>query len=161
MIGVPGPPIVDVMEYRGELQRTGGNTTGFRIPDDLVAGLGGGGRPKVVVAVNGIEFRSSIARMGGAYWLGVSAERRAAGGLEGGETYDVRITVDDAPRTVEVPEDLAAALAAEPETRAFWETVSPSNQRWHADQLASAKTAETRARRLARSLDLLRSGKAR
>lgn len=149
------------MEYRGELEQTGGNTTGFRIPDEFVAGLGGGGRPKVVVRVGGFEFRSSIARMGGEYWLGVSAERRTAGGLEGGQVYELEIGLDDAPRTVEVPEDLAAALAAEPEVKAFWESVSFSNQRWHAEQLTSAKTAETRARRLAKSLDLLRAGKAR
>jgi hypothetical protein len=149
------------MEYRGELEQTGGNTTGFRIPDEFVAGLGGGGRPKVVVRVGEFEFRSSIARMGGEYWLGVSAERRAAGGLEGGHVYDLGIELDAAPRTVEVPEDLAAALAAEPEVKAFWESISFSNQRWHAEQLTSAKTAETRARRLAKSLDLLRAGKAR
>ncbi|MEU8656653.1 YdeI/OmpD-associated family protein [Actinoplanes philippinensis] len=149
------------MEYRGELEQTGGTTTGFRIPDEFVAGLGGGGRPKVVVRVGEFEFRSSIARMGGEYWLGVSAERRAAGGLEGGQVYDLGIELDDAPRTVEVPDDLVAALAAEPDAKAFWESISFSNQRWHADQLTSAKTAETRARRLAKSLDLLRAGKAR
>ncbi|MEU4426551.1 YdeI/OmpD-associated family protein [Actinoplanes sp. NPDC024001] len=149
------------MELRAELQKTGGNTTGFRIADEFVAELGGGGRPKVVVRVNGFEFRSSIARMGGEYWLGVSAERRTAGGLEGGQVYDLEIALDDAPRSVEVPEDLAAALAAEPEAQAFWDRMSFSNQRWHAEQLTSAKTAETRARRLAKSLDLLRAGKAR
>ncbi|GAA1605127.1 YdeI/OmpD-associated family protein [Actinoplanes couchii] len=149
------------MEYRGELRKTGGNTTGFQISDELVSGLGGGGRPKVVVAVGDFEFRSSIAKMGGVYWLGVSAERRAAGGLEGGQVYDLTIVLDEAPRTVEVPEDLAAALASEPDTKAFWDTVSFSNQRWHAEQLTAAKTAETRARRLAKSLDLLRAGKAR
>ncbi len=149
------------MEFRGELQRTGGTTTGFQIPDELVAGLGGGGRPKVVVTVGEFEFRSSIAKMGGAYWLGVSAERRAAGNLEGGRVYDLTITLDEVPRTVEVPEDLAEALAGEPDVKAFWETVSFSNQRWHAEQLTSAKTAETRARRLARSLESLRAGKAR
>ncbi|GIE27041.1 hypothetical protein Ait01nite_000860 [Actinoplanes italicus] len=149
------------MEYRGELVQTGGNTTGFRIPDAFVADLGGGGRPKVVVRTGGFEFRSSIARMSGEYWLGVSAERRTAGGLEGGQTYDLEITLDDAPRTVEVPEDLAEALAAEPDAKAFWDKMSFSNQRWHAEQLTSAKTDETRARRLAKSLDLLRAGKAR
>ncbi|MDI6103183.1 YdeI/OmpD-associated family protein [Actinoplanes sp. NEAU-A12] len=149
------------MEFRGELQKTGGNTTGFQIPDEFVTALGGGGRPKVVVRAGEFEFRSSIAKMGGSYWLGVSAERRTAGGLEGGQVYDLDITLDEAPRAIEVPEDLAAALAAEPEAKAFWDGMSFSNQRWHAEQLTSAKTAETRARRLAKSLDLLRAGKAR
>ncbi|MEU8240336.1 YdeI/OmpD-associated family protein [Actinoplanes missouriensis] len=149
------------MEFRAELRRTGGSTTGFQVADEVVDGLGGGGRPKVVVRVNGFEFRSSIARMGGDYWLGVSSERRAAAGLEGGQTYDVEVELDSAPRTVEVPADLEAALVLEPHVKAFWDSLSFSNQRWHAEQLTSAKTDETRARRLARSLDLLRAGKAR
>jgi hypothetical protein len=149
------------MEFRAELQRTGGTTTGFQVADTIVEGLGGGGRPKVVVRVNGFEFRSSIARMGGDYWLGVSADRRAAAGIEGGETYDVEVELDDTPRTVETPADLEAALTVEPHVKAFWESLSFSNQRWHAEQLTSARTEETRARRLAKSLDLLRAGKAR
>jgi hypothetical protein len=149
------------MEFRAELQRTGGNTTGFQVTDEFVAELGGGGRPRVVVRVNGFEFRSSIARMGGDYWLGVSAERRSAAGVEGGQVYDVEVELDSAPREIEVPDDLARALAGEPAVQAFWDTMSFSNQRWHAEQLTAAKTDETRARRLAKSLDLLRAGKAR
>ena len=149
------------MRFRAELQRTGGTTTGFAVPDEVVAELGGGGRPKVVATVGGFTFRSSIARMGGTYWLGVSAERRTAAGVEGGAVYDVDVELDTAERTVEVPDDLRAALEAEPAARDFWATLSASNQRWHVDQLTSAKTAETRARRLARSVGLLAAGRAR
>jgi hypothetical protein len=149
------------MRFRAELLRAGGTATGFEVPEEIVAGLGGGGRPKVVVTVNGFQFRSSIARMGGRYLLGVSAERRAAAGVEGGQVLDVEVTLDEAPREIEVPPDLAAALAAAPSAAAFWATMSFSNQRWHVDQLTAAKTPETRARRLARSLALLDEGKAR
>jgi Bacteriocin-protection, YdeI or OmpD-Associated/Domain of unknown function (DUF1905) len=149
------------MRLRAELQQTGGTTTGFEVPDDLVAALDGGGRPKVAATVNGYTFRSSIARMGGTYWLGVSAERRAAGGLTGGEVYDVDIELDATPREIEVPDDLRAALDADPAARAFWDTLSFSNQRYHVDQLTAAKTAETRARRLAKSVGLLAAGRAR
>ncbi len=149
------------MRLRAELRRTGGNTTGFEVPDDFVAALGGGGRPKVVATMNGYTFRSTIAKMGGSYWLGVSAERRAAAGVEGGEVFDLDVELDTEPRVIEVPDDLRAALDAEPAAGDFWQTMSYSNQRWHVDQLTSAKTAETRARRVTRSLDLLRAGKAR
>src|SRR6185503_17132567 len=98
------------MRFRAELQRTGGNTTGFEVPDEIVAGLHGGGRPKVVATMNGYTFRSTIAKMGGSYWLGVSAERRAAGEVEGGQVYDVDVELDVAPREIEVPADLRAAL---------------------------------------------------
>jgi hypothetical protein len=149
------------MKFRAELQRTGGTTTGFEVPDEVVTALGGGGRPKVVATVNGYEFKSSIAKMGGSYWLGVSAERRTAAGVEGGQVLDVEVELDAAPRVLEVPADLQAALDGAPAAQQFWVTLSFSNQRYHVDQLNSAKTADTRARRLAKSLTLLSEGKAR
>lgn len=149
------------MKLRAELQRTGATTTGFLVPDEFVGELGGGGRPKVVVVLNGFTFRSSIARMGDGYWLGVSAERRAAAGVSGGETYDLEVELDAAPREIEVPDDLRAALEAEPAARDFWATLSFSNQRYHVDQLTGARTAETRARRLAKSIATLSAGQAR
>lgn len=135
-----------------ELESTGGSTAGFRVPDDVVAELGGGGRPKVVVTVGDHTWRSSIAKMGGAYWLGVGAANRAAAGVEAGQTLDLEVTLDEAPRTVEPPEDLAAALGADPAARAEWDRWPPSRQKEAARQLTEAKKAETRERRLAKLL---------
>jgi hypothetical protein len=149
------------MRFTGELQATGGNTTGFQIPDALVDELGGGGRPKVAVTVNGYTFRSSIARMGGEFWLGVSAERRAAADIKAGDLLDLDIELDTAPRRIEVPDDLAAALAAEPAAKAFWDGLSFSNQRWHVEQITGAKKADTRAARVAKSITMLAQRRAR
>lgn len=149
------------MRLTVELQRTGGNTTGFEIPGDFVAELGGGGRPKVAVTMNGFAFRSTIAKMGGTYWLGISAERRAAAGVEGGQVYDLDIELDAAPRTIEAPDDLRAALDADPAAHDTWRALSYSHQRAHVDSITSAKTVETRARRIAKSMEMLRAGKTR
>jgi hypothetical protein len=149
------------MQFRAELTATGGTTTGFPVPDAVVTELGGGGRPKVRVRVGDFEFRSSIARMGGGYWLGVSAERRAAAGLEAGQVLDVTVELDTEPRETEVPADLAAALAADPVAAEFFAGLSPSKQRWHTDQVTSAKKAETRAARVAKSVAMLHDGRAR
>jgi hypothetical protein len=138
-----------------ELQRTGGNTTGFEIPDAAVAELGGGGRPKVAATVNGFTFRSTIAKMGGSYWLGVSAERRSQGGLEGGQVYDLDIELDTAPRVIETPDDLRAALDAEPAARDAWQKLSYSHQRQHVEAINAAKAPATRARRIAKALEML------
>ena len=138
-----------------ELQRTGGNTTGFQIPDEAVTALGGGGRPKVTVALNGFTFQSSIARMGGSYWLGVSAERRAAAGVEGGRVYDLDVELDTAPRVIEPPADLSAALDAEPAARSRWEKLSYSHQRQQVEAITAAKTPATRERRIAKALEML------
>lgn len=135
-----------------ELRATGGKTTGFRVPDDLVTSLGGGNRPKVSVTIGDFTFRGSIARMGGEFWLGVSAGRRTEGGLTAGETYDLTLELDTAPREVEVPDDLASALAAAPAAKTAWDALSYSNQRRHAEAVTAAKKPETRARRVAKTI---------
>ncbi|HEY5891229.1 MAG TPA: DUF1905 domain-containing protein, partial [Acidimicrobiia bacterium] len=84
-----------------------GNNTGFEIPEAFVEVLGGGKKPKVSVTVNGFTYRSSIARMDGQFLLGVSKERREAAGIAGGDVLEVDIELDIAPRTIEVPPDLA------------------------------------------------------
>jgi hypothetical protein len=147
------------MEFRAELQRTGGNTTGFEVPQEIVDGLGGGGRPKVVVTLNGYTWRSSIARMGGSYWLGVSAQNRAGAGVAGGQVLDVTVELDTAERTVTVPHDLAAALDREPAAKAVWDGLSFSHRRQHVEHIEGAKTAETRARRVAKAVEMLAAGR--
>ncbi|WP_433368056.1 YdeI/OmpD-associated family protein [Actinoplanes sp. CA-142083] len=139
-----------------ELQRTGGNTTGFEIPSDAVEELGGGGRPKVTAVVNGFTFRSTIAKMGGSYWLGVSAERRQAGGLEGGQVYDLDIELDTAPRVIETPDDLRAALEGAGAGDA-WQKLSYSHQRQHVEAINAAKTPATRERRIAKAIEMISS----
>lgn len=140
------------MDFTAELQATGGTTTGFVVPEDVVEGLGAGKRPKVVATVAGHSWRTSIAPMGGQSWLGANAAVRQASGIAAGETHVVTVEADTAPRTVEVPDDLAAALAADPAAAAAWERLSFSNQRRHAEAVAAAKKPETRERRIASTL---------
>jgi hypothetical protein len=149
------------MKFRAELQRTGGTTTGFEVPQAVVDGLVGGGRPKVVATVNGYTWRSSIAKMGGSYWLGVSAQNRAGAGVEGGQVLDVTVELDTAERTVTVPEDLAVALDREPAAKASWDGLPFSHQRRHVEHIEGAKTAETRARRVTKAVEMLAAGRAR
>jgi hypothetical protein len=149
------------MKLTAELESAGGNATGIRVPDEFVAELGGGGRPKIVATVNGHQWRSSIARMGGEYWLGVSAANRSGAGVKAGDVLDVDVVLDTGVREVEVPVDLARALAVNPEAQAFWDTLSFSNKRYHVEQIAGAKTDATRERRVAKSVQLMSEGKAR
>lgn len=149
------------MKFRASLILTGRTSTGLRVPDDVVDALGGGKRPPVRVTVNGYTYRNTVAPMGGEYWLGVSAEHRAAAGLRAGDELDVELELDTAPRELAVPADLAAALDAVPEARRFFDGLSYSNRQWHVLSVEGAKTSETRERRIARSVDVLRAGRAR
>jgi Bacteriocin-protection, YdeI or OmpD-Associated/Domain of unknown function (DUF1905) len=126
-----------------------GNNTGIEVPADVVAALDAGKRPAVVVNVNGYEYRSTVAPMGGKYLLPFSADRRKESGIQGGDAIDVELTLDTAPRTVEVPDDLQSALNASPTAAAAWEKLSYTHKKEHVQSVLDAKKAETRARRIA------------
>ena len=136
-----------------------GGKTGIAVPDHVIAELGAGRRPAVHVDLNGFAYRSTVAVMGGRYLVAVSAAVRGATGLEAGHPVTVTLTVADTPREVEVPEDLARALAEDEEASAFFATLSNSLQRYHVDNVKAAKTTETRQRRIDRAIALLREGK--
>ena len=138
-----------------------GNNTGIVVPPDLIERLGAGKRPPVVVTVNGYEYRTTVGVMGGRHLVSVSAAVRKATGLGGGDPVHVTLTVADTPRPVDVPADLAAALAADEESGRFFERLPNSLQRYHVDHVNAAKAPETRARRIDKAIELFRSGKQR
>ena len=63
-----------------------GNNTGIEVPADVIEVLGAGKKPAVVVDVNGYQYRSTVAVMGGKYLLPFSAERRKESGIAGGRS---------------------------------------------------------------------------
>ncbi len=136
------------MEFSTTLLQMG-NNTGIEVPEEVVTALGAGKRPAVVVNVNGFEYRSTVAVMGGRFLLPFSAERRWESGISGGDAIDVELTLDTAPRTVEVPDDLRSALDGSPAALAAWEKLSPSARKAHVTAVLGAKAADTRARRIA------------
>jgi hypothetical protein len=126
-----------------------GNNTGIEVPADVVAALGAGKRPAVVVKVNAFEYRSTVAPMGAKFLLPFSAARRQESGIKGGDAVDVELILDTAPRTVDVPADLRAALDASPTAATGWEKLSNSNRKAQVELVQGAKAVETRARRIA------------
>ena len=149
------------MKIRALLEQSGKTAVGFSVPEDVVVALGKGKRPPVNVTINGYTYRSTVAPMGGGYMVGVSAENRAAAGVSGGETHDIELTLDTAPREVELPGDFAAALARDPEARRTFDGLSPSNKGYHVTLIDGAKTDETRQRRIERSITTLHEGRPR
>jgi hypothetical protein len=144
------------MKLRLELRGGSGNTAGFVIPDEVVEELGGGRKPKVVVTVGEHTWRSSVVNMGGEFMLGMSLANREAAGVAAGQVLDLDVVLDTAPRTVDVPDDLAAALDREPSAREAWAGWSFTRQKEAARLLTEAKKPETRERRLEKVLSELR-----
>lgn len=124
-----------------------GNNTGIEVSPQQIEELGGGKRPAVVVSVNGFEYRSTVGVMSGLFLIPFSSDKRASTGLSGGDAITVELALDTAPRTVEVPDDLAAALAAGG-VRAAFDALSPSARKAHVTKVEGTKVAETRQRRI-------------
>lgn len=131
------------------------------LTDAEVAELGGGKRAAVRVRIAEREAALRLAVMGGENLIGMSKATRATLAVEIGQQLDATITVDDAPREVAVPDDLAAALATDAAASAFFETLPYTARKEFATWVADAKRPDTRQRRLDESLRLLREGRRR
>ena len=139
---------MDVVKFSTTMFQMGTNT-GIEVPAEVVAALDAGKRPPVVVIVNGYEYRSTVAPMGGKYLLPFSADRRQESGIQGGDAIDVELTLDTAPRTVDVPDDLQFALNSSATAAAAWDKLSYTHRKEHVRSVLDAKKAETRTRRIA------------
>jgi hypothetical protein len=113
-------------------------------------------RAPVKVTLNGFTYRSTIAAMGGPPCIPLRRSNREAAGLEGGETLDVRLDLDTEKREVKPPADFVKALKATPPAWERWQTLSYSHQREHVEAIVGAKQADTRARRIVRSVQQIR-----
>lgn len=138
-----------------------GSNTGIVVPEEAVGQLAAGKRPPVLVNINGYEYRSTVGIMGGKHMISISAAVRSATGLRGGDPVRVTLTVPDTPREVTVPAGFAAALAADEQASVFFGTLSNSMQRYHVDSITTAKSADTRQRRIDKAIALFRAGKQR
>ena len=125
------------------------SATGLPVPAEVVAALGKGKKPPVKVTLNGYSYRTTVAVMGGGFMLSLSAEHRAAAGVKAGDKVKVTLELDTEPRTVELPEDLAAALAKKRGARAAFDASAYSMRKEYVRQVESAKAQETRTRRIA------------
>lgn len=132
-----------------------GNNTGILVPPEIRDALDGGKNPLVKVTLAGHSWGSKIATMGGDLLIGVSADIRKLTGVAGGETREVELELDDKPRVVEAPEDLKAALAASPAVQAAWDKLAPSHRKAHVTAIEGAKSADTRARRVQKTIEAL------
>lgn len=133
------------------LRAEGMNATGIEIPPEIVDKFGQGKRPRVVLTVKGHTYRSTVAVMGGKYMIGVPKEHREAAGIKGGDRIEVSLELDTAPREVDIPKDLAAALKKAGATKGF-DALSYTFRKEHVRSIAEAKAEDTRARRIEKAV---------
>jgi uncharacterized protein YdeI (YjbR/CyaY-like superfamily) len=132
-----------------------GNATAVEVPGTVMAALGPEGRPPIVVTINGHSWRSRIAAMRGQRLIGISAANRAAAGIAEGDTIEVEVERDDAPREVELPADLAEALDGNPRAAAAFAQLAFGLRAKHVRGVEDAKNPEVRQRRIAKLVESL------
>jgi hypothetical protein len=147
------------MKFRTQVLLGGKTATGLPVPADVVEALGSGKKPAVTVTLGGHSYRTTVASRGGQFLVPLSAENREQAGVAAGDDIEVEITLDTAPRELEIPPDLAEALAADEEARTRFETLSYSAKQRFVLPIGQAKTEETRQRRVAKVITDLRAGK--
>ena len=130
------------IEFRAPL-RPKGPAAAVVLDDAQVAEVGEGARRFPVVAtVNGYTWRTSVARMGGEFLVGLNREVRQGAGVAAGDQVDVILELDQAPREVEMPPALAAALAGDTQARAAFEKLAFTHRkeyaRWVAEEIGRA-----------------------
>ncbi len=148
------------MRFRATIQLGGKTATSIRVPAEVVAALGPSKRPAVRVTINGYTYRSTVASLSGEFMLPVSAEVREHAGVAAGDEVDVDIELDTEPREVAVPPDFAEALDRDADARRHFDGLSYSHKLRHVLSIEQAKTAETRQRRIAKAVSMLREGQA-
>ncbi len=148
-----------MVKFEGVLTSTprGGGGTLVPIPREVATELGLKGMPKIQAVIAATPYRGSLMPMGdGTYCLGVLKSIQEAAGVGLGDTIEVLLELDTAPRTVEPPADLATVLAKDKQAAAAWEKLSFTDRKELALRLTSAKKPETRRRRLAAAIERLR-----
>ncbi len=131
----------------------------IEVPAEVVAALSEKKRPPVRVTLDGgYTYRSTVSVYGGRYLLPIRREIREACGREPGMAVEVTLALDEEPRTVETPDDLVAALAADPEANAAFDKLSFTHRKEYVEWIIGAKHEETRSRRVAQTVEMLRKG---
>lgn len=126
------------------------------LTEEQVGTLGGARNAPVTVTIGDRTARLRIGQMGGRSMIGLSKAARAELGVDVGDEVDAMIALDTAEREIEVPAELAAALADDPAAKAAFDDLAPSKRKEMAGSIAEAKAAETKQRRLEKALEQLR-----
>jgi hypothetical protein len=152
---------VGAITFETTLQKRG-PAAAVVLEDEQVSAVGEGAkRFPVVATVNGYRWRTSVARMGGEFLVGLSRDVRVQAGAEAGDTVEVTLELDTAPREVEVPEALERALESDSAAKSAFDALAFTHRKEFARWVAEAKRDDTRDRRVAQAIEMLREGKTR
>jgi len=149
-------PMMPELRFEGQVE-SDQDALFVRGPAPVVTALGHGTRVPVKVTINGHTFKSRIAVYGGRHYLGLRREVREAAGVAAGDQLTVGLEYDAELRSVDLPEGLRAALAADAESAAACDKLSYTHKRELLQWVTGAKRVETQRRRMEQAMAMLRA----
>lgn len=145
--------------FKGVIQNAGGGGAFVEIPFDVEVAFGSK-KPKVKAMIEGIPYRGTLTRMGGPnHMLIILKGIREQIGKTFGDEVKIIVEADVEPRVIEIPAELKRAFKTEKEARAFFGKLAYSHQREYVGYITEAKKAETRERRVAQTIAMLKKGR--
>jgi uncharacterized protein DUF1905/bacteriocin resistance YdeI/OmpD-like protein len=143
--------------FTATIQDAGGGGAYVEIPFDVEAAFGSK-RPKVKALIEGVLYRGTLTRMGTeCHVLGIRKEIRQQIDKTIGDEVTISLEIDTEPRLVDVPPELAEAFESEPVAKSLFDSLPYSHQREYVNFITEAKKPETRARRAAQSIEMMKS----
>jgi Bacteriocin-protection, YdeI or OmpD-Associated/Domain of unknown function (DUF1905) len=126
------------------------------LPFDVFDAFGTRSRLAVKGELKGFPFRSSIFPMGGGkFYMVVNREMREGAKVKAGETVEFVMEKDDEPRAIATPPDLLKALSARKSAKAAWDKLNYTHRKEYINAIEEAKKPETRARRIAKAVEMI------
>jgi len=148
------------LEFKVKLDgMEGSSVAALTPPFNVIEVFGTRARVPVRGTINGFPFRSSLMPMGGCHRMVVNKTIRGGAGVQAGDTVAVVMERDDEERVVEVPPLLKKALAKSKGAQANWAKLSFTHQKEIARSISEVKQKETQVRRLAKAMDILKTGR--
>ncbi|HTS04656.1 MAG TPA: YdeI/OmpD-associated family protein [Candidatus Eisenbacteria bacterium] len=138
--------------------REAGVVSAITPPIDVTATFGTRGRVPVRGTINGFPFRSSLMPMGGCHMMPVNKTLCKGAGVKPGDVVDVVMTRDEGERTVDAPPELERELRKNKKALERWGTLSFTHKKEMAASITGAKQEETKKRRLAKVVQVLKTG---
>jgi hypothetical protein len=147
------------LRFKVKLEGEGGNSTAWlNAPFDVPETFGTRARVPVRGTINGFPFRSSLMPMGGCHGMAVNKAMREGAKAGAGDVVEVVLERDTEPRTVEAPAELKKELAKSKTARERWDKLAFTHKKEIALWISAAKQDETKKRRVAKAMQVLKTG---
>ena len=127
-------------------------------PVDVIEWFGTRARVPIRGTINGFPFRSSLMPCGSGRMMPVNKTLCQGADVQPGDVVDVVMERDVEERSVEPPAELKKELAKSKVARERWDGLAFTHKKEMAISISGAKQEDTKKRRLAKVMNVLKTG---